>query len=131
MDNWKVSMKFWGVEYYNESAYAIVLHVDVQFGTSLKVYADVHKRNVPVLVEQCIQAVERMGGLQKEGIYRISGRQTAVNALKLDFEKDELQVDIDQYDIFTIASVLKMYLRELEYPLITMSLKQQSEYTGN
>lgn len=82
-------------------------------------------------MEQCIQAVERMGGLQKEGIYRISGRQTAVNALKLDFEKDELRVDIDQYDIFTIASVLKMYLRELEYPLITMSLKQQSEYTGN
>ncbi|KAI7875575.1 Rho GTPase activation protein [Lichtheimia hyalospora FSU 10163] len=103
---------------------------DVQFGTSLKVYAEVHKRNVPLLVEQCIQAVERMGGLQKEGIYRISGRQTAVNALKLDFEKDEQQVDIDQYDIFTIASLLKVYLRELEDPLLAMSPKQQTEYTA-
>ncbi|KAJ8655873.1 hypothetical protein O0I10_008537 [Lichtheimia ornata] len=103
---------------------------DVQFGTSLKVYADVHKRNVPLLVEQCIQAVERMGGLQKEGIYRISGRQTAVNTLKLEFEKDEQKVDIDQYDIFTIASVLKVYLRELEEPLLAMSPKQQAEYTG-
>lgn len=113
-----------------EYAYAIVSHVDVQFGTSLKVYADVHKRNVPLLVEQCIQAVERMGGLQKEGIYRISGRQTAVNTLKLEFEKDEQKVDIDQYDIFTIASVLKVYLRELEEPLLAMSPKQQAEYTG-
>lgn len=85
---------------------------------------------MPVLVEKCIQAVESMGGLQKEGIYRVSGRQSNVDALKLEFEKDEEAVKLDAFDVFTIASVLKVYLRELSEPLFPLPAKDRIEYSS-
>ncbi|KAI9499109.1 hypothetical protein BDB00DRAFT_866603 [Zychaea mexicana] len=103
---------------------------DVQFGTSLESYARIHHRAVPLLVEKCIKAVEDQGGLKKEGIYRVSGRQSNLEALKVDFEKDEVNVNLGSYDVFTIASVLKVYLRELEFPLFALPMKYRAEYSN-
>ncbi|KAI9265038.1 hypothetical protein BDA99DRAFT_507510 [Phascolomyces articulosus] len=103
---------------------------DVQFGTSLEAYAKIYQRDVPVLVEKCIQAVEDQGGLQKEGIYRVSGRQSNLDALKIDFEKDEANIQLSNYDVFTIASVLKVYLREMEQPLFGLPMKYRAEYSN-
>lgn len=102
---------------------------NVHFGASLRGYAKIHGRNVPIIVERCTQAVESMGGLEKEGIYRISGRQSNINALKIEFEKDE-NVNLDSIDVFTIASVLKVYLRELEEPLFPLSMTYRAEYSS-
>ncbi|KAI8339123.1 hypothetical protein BC941DRAFT_422145 [Chlamydoabsidia padenii] len=103
---------------------------DVLFGSSLDEYTANHQRTVPLIVTKCINAVEQMGGLQKEGIYRISGRQTNVDMLKMEFEKNEDTFQPEtQYDVFTIASVLKIYLRELVTPLVPYSVSDRLTYS--
>ncbi|KAF7722543.1 hypothetical protein EC973_002967 [Apophysomyces ossiformis] len=103
---------------------------DILFGISLDEYAEEHGRTVPLLVTKCVEAVERMG-LQKEGIYRISGRQSNVDILKGEFEKNEeaMELDTTKYDVFTIASVLKVFLRELKKPLIGLTMQERMDYT--
>ncbi|KAL0088291.1 hypothetical protein F4703DRAFT_1845368 [Phycomyces blakesleeanus] len=105
---------------------------DILFGGSLNEYAQEHRRAVPLLVVKCINAIEHMGGLQKEGIYRISGRQMNVDMLKCDFEKDEdaLELESNKYDVFTISSVLKVYLRELSEPLFNLSIEKRVDYSN-
>ncbi|SAM05181.1 hypothetical protein [Absidia glauca] len=103
---------------------------DVLFGSSLDEYTLEHQRTVPLIVSKCIDAIEQMGGLQKEGIYRISGRQTNVDMLKTEFEKNEESCQPQaHYDVFTIASVLKIYLRELVVPLVPYSVSDRLIYS--
>ncbi|KAI8085113.1 uncharacterized protein BX664DRAFT_338547 [Halteromyces radiatus] len=106
------------------------VYKDVLFGASLDEYAMEHQRTVPLVVSKCIEAIEQLGGLQKEGIYRISGRQTNVDALKAEFEKnEEVFQPQTHYDVFTIASVLKIYLRELKIPLCPYSVSDRMTYS--
>ncbi|KAI7903848.1 uncharacterized protein BX663DRAFT_505448 [Cokeromyces recurvatus] len=104
---------------------------EVLFGGSLEAYAVEHSRAVPLLVTKCIDAIEAMGGLQKEGIYRISGRQANIDQLKHQFELDEEKVNLDNFDVFTIATVLKMYIRELKRPLFDFNVQTRSAYNKN
>ncbi|KAI7857867.1 hypothetical protein BDC45DRAFT_532165 [Circinella umbellata] len=103
---------------------------DLIFGMSLDEYASEYNRTTPLIVLKCIEAVERMGGLQKEGIYRVSGRQSNVETLKYLFEQGEQDIDLEKskYDAVTIASVLKIYLRELQQPLFNLSVQTRVEY---
>ncbi|KAI7881960.1 RhoGAP-domain-containing protein [Lichtheimia hyalospora FSU 10163] len=103
---------------------------DLIFGTSLEDYGTEHNRTVPLIVLKCVDAVERMGGLQKEGIYRVSGRQSNVDSLKSAFEQNEQAMDLHQskYDVTTIAAILKVYLRELKHPLFGLSVQSRMEY---
>jgi hypothetical protein len=88
-----------------------------------------HDRTVPLLVTKCVDAVDAMG-LVKEGIYRVSGRQSNIENLKHAFEQDE-GMEIDRkYDVFTIATVLKIYLRQLEEPLLKIDMTTRVKYTG-
>lgn len=103
---------------------------EILFGSNLNEYATEHQRTVPLLVTKCIQAVEIHGGLEKEGIYRISGRQSNLDQLKNEFERDEEVVELDSKDVFTIASVLKVYLRELKQPLFNLSMPDRIEYSS-
>ncbi|RCH87466.1 hypothetical protein CU098_006866, partial [Rhizopus stolonifer] len=103
---------------------------EVLFGGSLESYALEHNATVPKLVIKCIEAIENMGGLQKEGIYRVSGRQSNIEQLKHQFELDEDLVQLDPYDVFTIATVLKMYIRELKRPLFDFSVQTRVSYSS-
>ncbi|EIE88378.1 hypothetical protein RO3G_13089 [Rhizopus delemar RA 99-880] len=103
---------------------------EVLFGGYLESYAVEHNRSVPVLVTKCIEAIESMGGLQKEGIYRVSGRQSSVEQLKHEFELDEDKVILDsKYDVFTIATVLKTYFREMKRPLFDFNIQSRLAYS--
>ncbi|KAG1122226.1 hypothetical protein G6F42_011678 [Rhizopus arrhizus] len=104
---------------------------EVLFGGSLEGYAIEHNRTVPLIVVKCIESIEKMGGLQKEGIYRVSGRQTNIEQLKHQFELDEDKAVLDAYDVFTIATVLKMYIRELKRPLFDFNVQTRSSYSKN
>lgn len=78
---------------------------------------------VPVIVLQCIKAVDLLG-LNTEGIYRISGSTPTVMQLKSEFDHDSSKVDLTQKDVFNndisaVATLLKNYLRELPDPLLT------------
>ncbi|KAK4509765.1 uncharacterized protein ATC70_007067 [Mucor velutinosus] len=102
---------------------------EILFGSNLNEYATEHQRTVPLLVTKCIEAVEIQGGLEKEGIYRISGRQSSIDQLKNEFERDEEAVKLESKDVFIIAAVLKVYLRELKQPLFNLSMEDRIEYS--
>lgn len=104
--------------------------IEVLFGGYLETYALEHNRTVPLIVVKCCEAIENMGGLQKEGIYRISGRQANVEQLKHQFELDEEAITLDGYDVFTIATALKLFLRELKYPLFDFVAQSRATYNS-
>ena len=109
------------------------------FGISLD---DLLKRDgsaIPLVVYQCIQAVD-LFGLEVEGIYRLSGSTTHVGKLKAMFDNGELQEivtssnmlmepDPDQldfrnpeafyHDVNSVAGLLKQFFRDLPDPLLT------------
>jgi hypothetical protein len=104
---------------------------DVLFGSSLSEYSNEHHRTVPLIVTKLIGQLESLGGLEREGIYRISGRQSNIDLLKSEFEKDEETVELNsKFDVFTIASVLKVYLRELKNPLFHFPVQDRMEYSS-
>ncbi|KAI8886919.1 RhoGAP-domain-containing protein [Backusella circina FSU 941] len=102
---------------------------EVLFGGSLESYSIEHNAAVPLVVTKCIEGIENMGGLQKEGIYRISGRQTNVEQLKHQFEMGEEMADLESFDVFTIATVLKMFIRELKRPLFDFNVQTRLNYS--
>ncbi|KAI8149325.1 hypothetical protein BJV82DRAFT_587562 [Fennellomyces sp. T-0311] len=103
------------------------------FGTSLMEYAQQHQRSPPLLVSKCIEAIERQGGLEREGIYRISGKQSNIDKLKHSFEQDEVSVVLGQNgipeDVFSVGSLLKIFLRDLATPLFPFKLGDRVTYS--
>lgn len=80
---------------------------------------------VPMVVYQCIQAVD-LYGLAVEGIYRLSGSQTHVQKLKTLFDTDSESRILDFrnpenffHDVNSVAGLLKQFLRDLPDPLLT------------
>lgn len=81
--------------------------------------------DLPPIVVKCCEAIEKYG-IEATGIYRISGTVVKVNKLKEKLDKDLGSVDLDadewSGDINNVASVLKLWLRELPDPLMTYEL---------
>ncbi|KAK4196175.1 putative Rho-GTPase-activating protein [Triangularia verruculosa] len=80
---------------------------------------------VPMVVYQCIQAVD-LFGLNVEGIYRLSGSVPAVNKLKTLFDTDSSSNNLDFrnpenffHDVNSVAGLLKQFFRDLPDPLLT------------
>ncbi|KAI8140984.1 hypothetical protein BJV82DRAFT_184579 [Fennellomyces sp. T-0311] len=91
------------------------------FGTDLCVQAAQEGRDVPLVVEKCIEAVENRG-MDFEGIYRKSGGAAQMRAIQVAFDQgDPIDLnDEDCYnDICAVTSVLKHYFRQLPNPLLT------------
>ncbi|RAR00703.1 RhoGAP-domain-containing protein [Stemphylium lycopersici] len=93
------------------------------FGVTLE---DLFRRDgspVPMVVYQCIQAVD-LYGLEVEGIYRIPGTSSHIQQMKALFDSDASQVDFRnpeafQHDVNSVAGLLKQFFRELPDPLLT------------
>ncbi|KAK3736407.1 hypothetical protein QZH41_017912, partial [Actinostola sp. cb2023] len=71
---------------------------------------------VPIIMDTCIGKI-RQDGLEEEGLFRLPGNMKTISELKAGFNKGE-NPDINDSEIHTVASLLKMYLRELPEPLI-------------
>ncbi|KAG5650670.1 hypothetical protein H0H81_011404 [Sphagnurus paluster] len=102
------------------------------FGRDLveQVHADARgeDRQVPVIVEKCIEAVEALA-LDYEGIYRKTGGTGQSKAITQLFERgDYMSFDLrdsDRFnDICSVTSVLKNYFRALPTPLLTYDLHE-------
>jgi len=83
-------------------------------------------RQVPVIVEKCIDAVEALA-LDYEGIYRKTGGSGQSKAITQLFERGDYSAfdlrDSDRFnDICSVTSVLKTYFRSLPIPLLTYDL---------
>ncbi|XP_014680656.1 PREDICTED: beta-chimaerin-like isoform X2 [Priapulus caudatus] len=96
-------------------------YVQRMFGVDLTTLAKAHNRPLPIVMEKCIKEVEARG-LDAEGLFRVSGFNDDIEAIKASFDKDGENTDIsrDAYeDTNTVCGVLKLFFRLLPIPIIT------------
>ncbi|XP_039606736.1 rho GTPase-activating protein 24 isoform X2 [Polypterus senegalus] len=74
-------------------------------------------RMAPMLVEQCVDFI-RQKGLKEEGLFRLPGQANLVKELQDAFDCGEKPSFDSNTDVHTVASLLKLYLRELPEPVI-------------
>ncbi|XP_019849875.1 PREDICTED: rho GTPase-activating protein 24-like [Amphimedon queenslandica] len=76
---------------------------------------------VPILVHRCAKFILEHG-INETGIFRLPGQSSRVQALKDTYDCGS-QLDISTTeDVHTVASLFKLYLRELPEPVIPFSL---------
>ncbi|XP_033969956.1 rho GTPase-activating protein 24 [Trematomus bernacchii] len=74
-------------------------------------------RLVPLVVEQCVNFI-RERGLQEVGLFRQPGQSSLVKELQEAFDGGERPSFDSSTDVHTVASLLKLYLRQLPEPLV-------------
>ncbi|XP_061905665.1 rho GTPase-activating protein 25 isoform X1 [Entelurus aequoreus] len=91
------------------------------FGKSLTDTVTYEKRfgchMVPILVQKCVEYI-REHGLNEEGIFRLPGQDNSVKQFRDAFDAGERPSFPSETDVHTVASLLKLYLRELPEPAI-------------
>lgn len=83
---------------------------------------------LPAVVYRCIQYLEAKGALAEEGIFRLSGSNLVIKQLRERFNTEgdlNLLTDENYYDIHAVASLLKLYLRELPTTILTRDLHME------
>ncbi|KAL1965598.1 hypothetical protein VTN77DRAFT_5275 [Rasamsonia byssochlamydoides] len=81
--------------------------------------------DLPAVVYRCIEYLRAKGAASEEGIFRLSGSNVVVKALK---ERFNTEGDVDflagdhYYDVHAVASLFKQYLRELPTTVLTREL---------
>ncbi|RPD58368.1 RhoGAP-domain-containing protein [Lentinus tigrinus ALCF2SS1-6] len=118
------------IYYYN---YNVGECKDLIFGVSLVDYATargLQEGEIPKIVRICIEDIDRRG-LDAEGIYRVSGRHAAVQELQHKIERNEAAFSFNPAvdDVYSVASFLKMYLRELPEPVFKFPLQDRIQHT--
>ncbi|KAH9060786.1 hypothetical protein EDB87DRAFT_1808472 [Lactarius vividus] len=105
---------------------------DLIFGVTLVDYATARgsENDVPKIVKICIEEVDKRGS-DAEGIYRVSGRHSNVQELQHKLERSEEAFSFNSYtdDIYSVASFLKLYLRELPEPLFKFPLQDRIQHS--
>ncbi|XP_077402655.1 rho GTPase-activating protein 24-like isoform X2 [Vanacampus margaritifer] len=86
-------------------------------------------RSVPLVVEQCVAYI-RERGLQEVGLFRQPGRASLVKELQEAFDAGERPSFDSNTDVHTVASLLKLYLRQLPEPLVPFSHYQDFLLSG-
>ncbi|XP_043939025.1 rho GTPase-activating protein 25 isoform X2 [Protopterus annectens] len=81
------------------------------------------KQLVPILVEKCAEFIKQYG-LNEEGIFRLPGQDNQVKQLRDAFDAGERPSFDCETDVHTVASLFKLYLRELPEPAIPWSQYQ-------
>ncbi|KAJ7102322.1 hypothetical protein B0H15DRAFT_943256 [Mycena belliarum] len=105
---------------------------DLIFGFSLVDYAMAHslqEGEPPKIVQICLKEIDQRG-LESEGIYRVSGRHAVVQALQHEIERDESKFAFQpKDDVYAVASLLKLYLRELPEPVFRFALPDRIQHS--
>ena len=79
---------------------------------------------LPAVVYRCLEYLRTKRAFREEGIFRLSGSANVIKALRERFNV-EGDVDLlggDYYDVHAVASLLKLYLRELPTSILTQEL---------
>ncbi|XP_074649429.1 rho GTPase-activating protein 24-like [Tubulanus polymorphus] len=96
------------------------------FGQSLDTTMKYQKKSssskVPVIVEKCVNHLMKHG-LDHEGIFRLTGSVKSIRTTKFAFDTcEDIDFERDDIDNNTIASLLKLYFKELPEPIIPFNL---------
>lgn len=81
---------------------------------------------LPAVVYRCLEFLKAQDAWSEEGIFRVSGSNVLVKGLRERFNNegdlDFLAANDNYYDVHTIASLLKLYLRDLPATILTREL---------
>jgi len=80
---------------------------------------------LPAVVYRCIEYLDAKNAAGEEGIFRLSGSNVVIKQLRERFNTEgdvNLITDDQYYDIHAVASLLKLYLRELPTTILTREL---------
>ncbi|KAF1949341.1 hypothetical protein CC80DRAFT_273045 [Byssothecium circinans] len=79
---------------------------------------------LPSVVYRCLEYLRDKKAMNEEGIFRLSGSNIVIRGLRERFntEGDVKLLDGQYYDIHAVASLLKLYLRELPSSILTREL---------
>ncbi|XP_053944902.1 rho GTPase-activating protein 25 isoform X2 [Cuculus canorus] len=75
------------------------------------------QHQVPILVQKCAEFIQEHG-MSEEGIFRLPGQDNLVKQLRDGFDAGERPSFDRDTDVHTVASLLKLYLRELPEPVV-------------
>ncbi|KFP45879.1 Rho GTPase-activating protein 25, partial [Chlamydotis macqueenii] len=75
------------------------------------------QHQVPILVQKCVEFI-REHGMSEEGIFRLPGQDNLVKQLRDTFDAGERPSFDRDTDVHTVASLFKLYLRELPEPVV-------------
>nr|XP_046266822.1 rho GTPase-activating protein 22-like [Scatophagus argus] len=78
---------------------------------------------VPLVVEQCVTFIQERG-MHEVGLFRQPGQASLVKELQEAFDAGERPSFDSSTDVHTVASLLKLYLRQLPEPLVPYSRYQ-------
>lgn len=91
------------------------------FGQSLQdtmAYERRYCRKVPFIITHSVEFL-RQYGMEVEGIFRLAGRTSLIKDYKEKFDcAEKVKFDISEIDVHSVASLMKMYLRELPDSII-------------
>lgn len=95
---------------------------------------DFHTENIPVIVQLLCKAVVRLGGFNREGIFRLAGSVEKVELARKNLEKRDYS-DIMKSgavtDALVAADLLKQWLRAMEEPLVEYKVYNHAVDCGN
>ncbi|TAQ88423.1 hypothetical protein B7494_g3285 [Chlorociboria aeruginascens] len=80
---------------------------------------------LPAVVYRCIEYLDARNAANEEGIFRLSGSNVVIKQLRERFNNEgdvNLITDDQYYDIHAVASLLKLFLRELPTTILTREL---------
>eukprot|EP01119_Soliformovum_irregulare_P005162 TRINITY_DN1663_c0_g1_i4.p1 TRINITY_DN1663_c0_g1~~TRINITY_DN1663_c0_g1_i4.p1 ORF type:complete len:1002 (+),score=347.34 TRINITY_DN1663_c0_g1_i4:638-3643(+) len=92
------------------------------FGADLISLTQRENREVPLLVNRCIEWIET-NGIETEGLYRISGFKAQLEEIRASIEGGD-PINFDSYntkDVHVVTGILKNYLRSMSEPMIPFS----------
>ena len=81
--------------------------------------------DLPAVVYRCLEYLSEKNAIAEEGIFRLSGSNTVIKSLKDRFNMEgdvDLVAEGKSYDVHAVASLLKLYLRELPVSVLTREL---------
>lgn len=80
---------------------------------------------LPAVIYRCIEYLDAKNAQNEEGIFRLSGSNVVIKQLRERFQTEgdvNLVTDETYYDIHAVASLLKLFLRELPSTILTREL---------
>ncbi|CAD5215161.1 unnamed protein product [Bursaphelenchus xylophilus] len=96
------------------------------FGVPLIGHLQAQRRQVPIILEKCIDELQKRG-MNCKGLYRTCGVKSKIEQICVQFEQagEEGNVDLSEVHPMNLASVVKLYLRKLPEPLMTYELYRE------
>ncbi|XP_071411938.1 protein FAM13A isoform X4 [Pithys albifrons albifrons] len=79
------------------------------------------KNGIPIIVWNIVEYLTQHG-MTQEGIFRVNGSMKMVEQLRLQYERGEEVELVKDGDVYSAASLLKLFLRELPDGIITSAL---------